>query len=126
MTDESLDNLSAAFRDWRSSKRTVKERVPDALIERARRAASVHGAGPVAYRLRISRERLTPAPTPTVNPPTQPPMPGYSRIEIAAPPRSHPPLVEAETPAGVKLRVFAITPDTVGLLSSFCRAGGSA
>ena len=122
MSDESLDSLTAEFHKWRRKKRKGNEHVPKELVERARRLAAVHGIGPVVQRTGISRTRLTEsagAPKPVVTP-----TPGFSRVEIRAPSRSSEPLIEVETPAGLKFRAFAITAETVGLLSSFCRAGG--
>jgi hypothetical protein len=126
MASESLSELQAAFDDWRREKKNPRERIPDPLLTRARLAAVEHGVGPVAYRLQVTPGRLTadddgeairPAPCSV-------PVPAYTRVAIAAPPRAMQPLAEAECPAGVKLRIFLVSPETVGLLSSFCRAGG--
>ena len=122
MSDESLDNLATAFNGWRRKKGSAAERIPKELVARAQRLASVHGVGPVVHKTGISRTHLSnskravkPAATPT---------PTFSRVEIRAPSRSAEPLVEVETAGGLKFRAFAITAETVGLLSSFCRAEG--
>jgi len=47
--------------------------------------------------------------------------PFYSRIEFPVAPTR--PLAEAETRSGFKVRVFAITPETIGLLSVLSRLG---
>ena len=51
------------------------------------------------------------------------PVPSYSRIEFPAPETTARPLAEIETPMGVKLRVFTITPETVTLLSALSGPG---
>ena len=124
MAKESLSELQSAFGVWRRSKKNPRDRIPDALLARARGAVAVHGIGPVAYRLRVAVGRLTPrvarkvvraaAVTPT-----------FTRVEIAAPPSTTQPMAEVETPAGVKLRIFQVTSETTSLLSSFCLAGGA-
>jgi hypothetical protein len=124
MTNESMDELKAAFDDWRRKKRYAREAAPADLLDRARRAAKAYGIGPVARVVKMERGRLkTPQPSKPARLVRKVPAPTFSRLELAAP-RSIQPAAEAETPAGVKLRVFAITPETVGLLSSFCRGGG--
>jgi hypothetical protein len=130
MANESLDELVLAFHAWRKSKRTLTERVPEALLERARRVAVVHGVRRVAHRIGVSRARLEQAVGGsgrllTTNVPS--PTPTFSRIHIPPlpPPPAVQPLAEAETAAGFRLRVFALTPETLGLLSSLCRLGGA-
>jgi hypothetical protein len=122
MTNESLATLAAAFREWRRKKRTGIEKVPAELIERARRASLRHGASAVATCIRLPKSYFE---TPSSISSRVAPSPSYTRIEVSAPVAHRPqPLAEAETPAGVKLRLFAMTPETMGLLSSFCRAAG--
>ena len=58
MQADSLESLEAVFGDWRSSKRHVRERVPDELIARARRSATVHGVGAVVKATAIDGRRL--------------------------------------------------------------------
>ena len=125
MTNDSMTELEAAFSNWRRDKQYPKERIPDALLARARRAASAHGVGPVAYRLRVAASRLTIDAAAAAGPAVPALAPTFTRLEIAAPLRASQPLAEAETPAGLKLRVFQITAETASLLSSFCRAGGA-
>lgn len=50
-------------------------------------------------------------------------VPSYSRIEVPAPETAARPLAEVETPMGVKLRVFTITPETVTLLTTLSGPG---
>ncbi len=122
MSDESLDNLVTEFHNWRRKKRAGNDRIPKDLVARARRLAVVHGISPVVLKTGISRTHLTePLRAPKV---AVTPTPGFSRVEVRAPSRSAEPLVEVETIGGLKFRAFVITPETVGLLSSFCRAGG--
>ncbi len=123
MATESLSELQSAFGEWRRKKKNPRERIPGALLARARRAVGVHGVGPVAYRLRVGPARLTG--TDACEAILAAPTPAFTRVEIAAPLRVMQPLAEAETPAGVKLRVFQLTPETTGLLAAFCRTGGA-
>jgi hypothetical protein len=51
------------------------------------------------------------------------PVPSYSRIELSAPSATARPVAEVETAAGVKLKVFEVTPGTVSLLSALTAAG---
>ena len=47
----------------------------------------------------------------------------YSRLEFPVAETTVRPLAEVETPAGMKVRVFAITPETVSLLSALSGPG---
>lgn len=143
MRVDSLVRLRSMFRSWRSQKKSVREPVPDDLMERARRAAVVHGVGVVIRATGIQHRHLTEKvgskkrETVTRKPrqaragsarggkraKASIAAPSYSRIEspVAATPMR--PLAEAETPWGVKIRVFAITPETLGLLSTLSGSG---
>jgi hypothetical protein len=128
MSKESLDELKVAFKRWRLKKRYVTERVPAELLGRAQRAVVEHGISRVALATKIGRHhfaeqnsgRLARGKKKVV------PLPTFSRIQIPAVGARSTPVAEAETVSGMKLRVFAITPETIGLLSSFCRTGGAA
>lgn len=128
MKVDSLSGLKAAFAGWRRGKRHVREAVPDELLERARRAAEVHGVKEVVRAIRVERSRLfrhhreRPALT---MPPVQPAIPAFSRLELTPPALEATPIAELETPAGLKLRVFAESTAMVGLLSSLCGMGGA-
>jgi hypothetical protein len=128
MKVDSLKELEVAFAGWRRRKRHVREAVPDELRERARRAAEVHGVKEVVRAIRLERSRLfrravdvEPATAPTM--PRQPAIPAFSRLELTAPALGAAPIAELETPAGLKLRVFADSKAMVGLLSSLCAMG---
>lgn len=128
MKIESLDELRAVFVDWRSRKRHARETVPHDLLERARRAIRVHGLGPVAMATKVERSRLVGARSDRGQPtkrgrPRRTFTPSFSRLQIGAPPATHAPVVEVETPTGVKVRVFAQTAETLGLVSSLCGLG---
>lgn len=126
MINESLDELGAAIRGWRVKKRYLRERMPEELMERARRTAATHRHEVQSFLTASERNRLDKGRTGKMVKSKVPvPTPAFSRVEISVPPRSVQPLAEVETLAGVKLRVFAITPETCGLLSSFCRIGGA-
>jgi hypothetical protein len=150
MKVDSLGRLKTAFRGWRSKKRHVRETVPEELMERACRAAAVHGVGVVARATMLDQtrlgERVGTAARDTRRPvrrakkaailaknggrvvraksaPSSTSMPAFSRIELPIPQATAQPLAEVETPGGVKLRVFAITPETVSLLSTLSGPG---
>ena len=53
------------------------------------------------------------------------PMPAFSRMALAAPAPTVGPFAELETAAGLKLRFFTQTDQTLELLSSLCAAGGA-
>lgn len=122
-----LNDLEAAFRQWRRTKRCPTERVPVALAERVARLAAVRGVaavtrvtGSVGRRiaLRSPRPKLMPplgSPPPKAIPPASVPAPAYSRIQLPlpqAPVHTAPvvPVLEVETPRGFKLRVFSTEP----------------
>ena len=99
--------------------------------ERARRAAAVYGASAVTQAAKIDYRRLSEGMAVRKNavkgsvkanerPKT---VPAYSRLEIPAREAPTRPLCEAETPSGVKIRVFSITPETIGLLSALSEPG---
>jgi hypothetical protein len=50
----------------------------------------------------------------------------FTRLDLSAPSEASHPIIEVETPAGVKLRMYRPTPEAVGLLSSLCGIGGAA
>jgi len=131
MKVDSLSELKVAFAGWRRGKRHVREAVPDELLERARRAAEVHGVKEVVRAIRVERSRLfrgrrderrAPALTMSAG---QPAIPTFSRLELTPRGSGAAPIAELETPAGLKLRVFAESNAIVGLLSSLCGMGGA-
>ena len=127
MVVESLGELKAAFRGWRSKKRYTRESVPEELLDRARRAVAVHGLAAVVKATQFDRSRLAGGgkagvKARKVSVPTVPP---YSRLELASPISASRPLAEAETQSGMKLRIFQITPETLSLLTVMCGAGGA-
>jgi hypothetical protein len=131
MKVDSLSELRAAFAEWRRGKRHVREGVPDALLERARRGVEVHGVKEVVRAIRVERLRLfrrrpeERSATALVLPAAQPVIPEFSRLELPRPSCGAAPIAELETPTGLKLRVFADSAAMVGLLSSLCGAGGA-
>src|SRR5213078_2015132 len=117
MKVDSLSELKAAFAGWRRGKRHVREAVPEELLERARRAAAVHGVKEVVRAIRVERSRLFGR--------RRDERPAFSRLELTPPASGAAPIAELETPAGLKLRVFADSNAMVGLLSSLCGMGGA-
>lgn len=132
MKIDSLDELKAAFSEWRRKKAHVRERVPEELRARALRASQQHGVTAVVGVTRVERTRLfraTPAARRRRRASAEPkglPMsvPTFSRLELSAPSAARPrPIAEVETTSGVTLRVFEQTPETLGLLSAACGIG---
>ena len=133
MKVDSLSELKVTFAGWRRGKRHVREAVPEELLERARRAAGVHGVKEVVRAIQVERSRLFrcsrdegPATGLTlVLPRAQPAIPAFSRLELPRPPGGAAPIAELETPTGLKLRVFADSAAMIGLLSRLCGIGGA-
>jgi hypothetical protein len=127
VTVDSLEKLSAAFEEWRTRKKHVRERMPEELLRRAHRAARAYGYGRVARATKVDRRRLDDARAPVAahgggrGPGATP---AYSRVELVGPATSARPFAELETPSGVKLRLYTPTPEALDLLASVCASGG--
>ena len=126
MTVDSLEQLEAAFGRWRTEKKHVREKMPEELLTRARRAATTYGCSRVAQAAKVDRRRLetAPAPAPAEGHGMRPMAPTYSRVELVAPPSSARPFAELETPGGIKVRLYSQTRETLDLLSAVCVSGG--
>ena len=125
MKRESLDGLKAAFEEWRTKKRYLREAVPAALMERARRAARRHGPAAVARATKVDRSRLkTGSRGRRAKRPAAVRALAFSRVELAAPVVATRPFAEVETATGLKLRLFTQTDEVLELLSSLCNSGG--
>ena len=127
MKVESLEELRVAFEVWRSKKRHTREAVPDALMERARGTIAVHGLGSVSRVTKIDRARLIGNERGRIKSSgvVATHVPSFSRVVVAAPAATSCPIVEIETPTGMKLRIFTQTHETLSLLSSLCGMGGA-
>lgn len=133
MKIDSLEELQAAFVQWRKTKRNVREPTPEKLVARARRCANRHGVAAVIRATQIQRSRLIPnkkANTdvrtetgPRANA-TAESFPAFSLLELTAPSAGPKPIAELETAAGVKLRLFEQTPEMLGLVSTLFGGGG--
>lgn len=128
MKVDSLSELKAGFVGWRRGKRHAREAVPEEMLERARRAAKVHGVKEVVRAIRVERSRLfrrrDERPVPAM-PAAQPAIPAFSRLALTPPTSGGALIAELETPTGLKLRLFAESAAMVGLLSSLCGMGGA-
>lgn len=138
MRIDSLDELGSAFAEWRRRKRHAREPMPAELLARARRATEQHGIAAVVGVTRVERARLFrtrktsgksqgATSRKTAGVPQSAPLPAFSRLELSAPAPLAPsprPIAEVETGSGVTLRVFAQTPEMMGLLSAVCGCGG--
>ena len=136
MKVESLQELEAAFATWRQDKRHPREKTPLLLLVQAREAAKKHGAKAVVQATGIDRQLLgkgfakTAASAPDCAAVAGVQLssnsaPAFSQMLLNAPvaPGGRP-LVEVETPAGVKLRVFEHSPELLALLTAACGFGG--
>jgi hypothetical protein len=124
-----LEELSAAFGEWRSKKKYAREQTPEELVRRARSAASVHGVNRVAQAVRLDRHWLVEGGKGRGSGRAPPGgsargAPSYSRVEMVGPVASARPFAELEMPSGIRLRLYSSGPETMGLLSSMCGLGG--
>ena len=108
MRNNSLHKLESSFKAWRRERRHIRERVPEGLMERVRSAIEVHGLGPVASAVKLHRSMIAKRLEATGA------VPSYTRMEL---PSRQGAVAEAETPSGVKIRIFSVTPEVVNLLS---------
>jgi hypothetical protein len=129
-----LDELERGFAAWRRRKKHARERIPEELRARARRAVREHGATAVVRVTRVVRDRLflgvrsqAKAPGTARTKPSSAVLsvPTFSRLDLSAPPSSRlRPIAEVETGSGVTLRVFESTAEMVRLLTAVCGVGG--
>jgi len=134
MRIDALDELGCAFAEWRRGKKHVRERMPEELLARARRATREHGVTAVVRVSGVERARLfrtarsqakAPGAASTMPRSTPTLVPTFSRLDLSAPSASGPhPIAEVETGWGVTLRVFEQTAEMVGLLTAVCGLGG--
>jgi len=124
MPSESLAGLKAAFEEWRSNKRHLREAVPVELLQRARVAARQHGPAAVARATKLDRGRIKAGRT--GNDRRSAPMtgaPAFSRLELGAPARR--PFAEVEMPTGLKVRLFTQSDEALRLLSCLLATAGA-
>ena len=123
MKEESLEELGAAFKKWRATKRHLREAMPEELVERARRTARVHGVQQVARAVKVDGRRLEGTMGVWRGKRSAMAAPGYSRVEMVASAGAGA-FAELEMPNGVKVRLYSQTEQTLGLLSALCGGGG--
>lgn len=133
MVVDTLPELKSVFDKWRRERVNVRVPIPQALVERALRAAAVHGRAAVREATRIPARRLGNSRAAdsrrTVRRVGRPKssvdaVPAFSRVELSAPTASSRPLAEVETASGVKLRIFSATTETWALVHALCGKGG--
>ena len=124
MRGDSLEQLSTAFGRWRAERRHEREKTPEQLVRRARRAAGKYGLAKVSRAVKLDRRRLEGA-EPTRRGREVDPVvtPSYSRVELVGAAGSSRPFAELELPSGIKLRLYSHAPETMSLLSSVCGSG---
>lgn len=123
--DDSLAKLKAAFAEWRSQKRHVREAIPAELVRRACAAARRHGVAAVHRVTRVAPSRLKARGRGRVErrAPAAP-VAAYSRLKLAAAVAAPRLLAEVEMPTGLKVRLFDGTDEARVLLSSLLARGG--
>ena len=134
MKVDSLDDLQAAFANWRKTKRSRQEAIPEPLLARARRCTKKYGMREVVRVTKVDRSRLlrrkeTREATEVLRSQntknTVRTTPTFSRLELAAPSGKRNPIVEVETGTGIKLRLYEQTPQMLGLLGALCGIEGA-
>lgn len=125
MKSDSLEQLSVAFGRWRAERRHAREQTPERLVMRARRAVQTYGLARVSRAVKVDRRRLEGAERVRERPSADPVAvtPAYSRVELVGATSASRPLAELELPSGIKLRLYALAPETMNLLSSVCGSG---
>jgi len=126
MKVDSLEQLGAAFGQWRRQKRHRREPTPEELVRRAGAAAGEHGRGRVVQVTKIDDRRLRKGPgRGAQRGEVARSLPPYSRLQLTAPAAEAPrPFAEVEMPNGIRLRLYSGAPETLVLLSAVCGAGG--
>ena len=83
---DSLEQLGAAFSQWRRQKRHRREPTPGELVRRARAAAGKHGRGGVVQTTKIDGRRLSKGPgRGAQRGEVARPVPAYSRLQLTGP-----------------------------------------
>ena len=125
MKVESLEELRAAFAEWRRKKKHPREAVPEELLVRARRVAKTQGTQPVVRALKVDRRRLEGTRTRVEGEggPGRARVPSYTRVELSPSVADAGPFAELELPSGLRVRLYSQTPEAMGLLSSVCGGG---
>ena len=123
MRSDSLEQLSAEFGRWRMERRHVREKTPERLVRRARRAARMYGLAQVSRAVKLDRRRLEGAEPAREGHKVEPVQPSYSRVELVGAAGSSRPIAELELPGGIRLRLYSHAPETMALLSSVCGSG---
>ena len=126
MKVDSLEQLGAAFSQWRRQKRHRREQTSAELVRGAHAAAGKHGRGRVVQVTKIDDRRMWKGPgRGAQRGESASSLPLYSRLQLTAPAAEAPrPFAELELPSGVKLRLYSGAPEVLSLLSSVCGAAG--
>jgi hypothetical protein len=134
MKVDSLEELEAAFAEWRRKKRYAREPMPEELRARAQRATKRHGVKAVVRVTRVERQRLFGTQSEGAPAALAPramakgvrgSAPSFSRLTLNAPSASSArPVAEVER-SGVTLRVFEPTPEMMRLLCAAWEFGAA-
>ena len=126
MKVDTLEQLGAAFNQWRMQKRHRREATPGGLVRRAGAVARIQGRGRVMQVAKIDGRRLRKGPGRGARrgEADKSVLPAYSRLQLATPAvEAARPFAELELPSGVRLRFYSGGQETIQLLSSVCSAG---
>lgn len=125
MRSEALEQLGAAFGRWRAERSHAREKTPEQLVRRARRAAQTYGLAQVSRAVKLDRRRLEGGEPAGESRRADPVVvtPAYSRMELVGAASASRPFAELELPSGIKLRLYSYAPETMTLLSTVCGSG---
>ena len=130
MNQVAIETLRSDFVAWRKTRRGKTERVPPELLARAKVLSDKIGVTAVAKASGLPKRYFeVVGPRPPMKKisgftETKPSL-DYTKVQLSPPPsHNRGPLVEIENQKGVKLRLFALTPETLQLAASFSDIGG--
>lgn len=111
---DKLSKLTAEFKRWRRSKVRRGEPIPAQLLERATKVAAEYGVGRVSKTLTVDRRLLKSKAA--INPAA---IVSVSRMDLPiAAKQGADAIVEIESPAGAKIRLFALTAESVSFAAA--------
>jgi hypothetical protein len=117
MQDTSLDHLKSAVEAWRKNRKSVRDPIPEVLLESARKCVDIFGIMAVVkttridfYKLKSSQLSIEKKKSPTLIKCSKIPLSGFLRTT---------PQAEVHTLNGIKISFFSLTPDVQSLLLRF-------
>ena len=119
VNEKNLVQLASAFKNWRRHKVRRSDPIPKDLLAKARKIAYVQGVNRVAVALTLDPKRLRERDAVTKVGPVAKPV-AYSRVELG-PLKADQAFVEVESLSGVKIRIFSVNADTLGMVMALWR-----